>query len=185
MPIYKIVNNGKGMGGLMCPPGHWNHAYVVERYGSAQSREPSSIFSLDHAKDQDIRFPANIMNQAHKIMDEATLIQSENWVRNVYGYFRNMYVPESGSRSVDKLINSNTPIPGLVHAATAWIRDFFPDHQPRMDLIMNPGRGYGSWPCIKCGQRVQYAPKLDAHAVFGMDESGADCPRGGKHHVED
>lgn len=186
MSTYRIVKNGKGLGGFLCPPGHWNHTYVANEYRSGHDKEePSGIFSLDSVMDQDTVFPVSIRNQVQKIMDQSTLILSEKWVRYVYGFFVGIYVPESGDRKASELICSHTPVPGLVHAATAHIRDFFPDHQPREDLITYPGKGYGSWPCVKCGQKVQYEPRLDAHVVSGMGESGVDCPEGGKHHVED
>ncbi|MEV7675031.1 hypothetical protein [Streptomyces sp. NPDC088752] len=80
------------------------------------------------------------------------------------------------------------------HLAVMCIREYFPDHEPRTELIENPGKGYGAHPCTKCGQKVQYEAKFDAHAVVTtrMDGTGmthwsydTECPEGGAHTVED
>lgn len=79
------------------------------------------------------------------------------------------------------------------HLAVLGIRKYFPDHEPRLDLIDDPGNGYGSWPCTKCGERVQYAAKFDKPTKvtthIGGDgvtkwTYGTDCPKGGDHTTE-
>jgi hypothetical protein len=57
------------------------------------------------------------------------------------------------------------PINPERHLAVLCIREYFPDHEIRHDLIADPGNGYGSWPCMKCGERVQYDAKTDKLAV--------------------
>ncbi|MFD6934688.1 hypothetical protein ACFWAP_00835 [Streptomyces goshikiensis] len=78
------------------------------------------------------------------------------------------------------------------HAAVACIREYFPEHEPRLDLIADPSKGYGSWPCSKCGERVQYEAKFDAYAVVTTRLSGSgitqwfygrECTDGGAHTV--
>ncbi|MFL4491702.1 hypothetical protein ACJ6WD_10665 [Streptomyces sp. VTCC 41912] len=79
------------------------------------------------------------------------------------------------------------------HAAVSCVRQYFPGHQPRLDLIENPTKGYGSWPCSKCGERVQYEAKFDKHAVVttridgrGMTHwsYGLECADGEPHEVK-
>jgi hypothetical protein len=85
------------------------------------------------------------------------------------------------------------PIDPERHLAVLCIREYFPDHTPRLDLIENPGKGYGAYPCVKCGTRVQYEAKKDAHAgvttaisADGVTEwtYNVECPKGGGHVVE-
>ena len=66
------------------------------------------------------------------------------------------------------------------------MREYFPDHQPREDLIADPGTGYGSWPCVKCGKRVQYEARVNGFAeAVPSARNGlnyvTECPAGGQH----
>jgi hypothetical protein len=76
------------------------------------------------------------------------------------------------------------------HTAVAMIRDYYPLHRPRLDLIDNPRPTTG--PCLKCGQKVQYEGKLDKLAivstrmtVHGMTiwDYKTDCANGGDHAI--
>ena len=77
-------------------------------------------------------------------------------------------------------------LPPEHHLGYLCVREYFPDHQPRLNLIADPGHGYGAGTCSKCGQRVQYEARHDALCVV---TSGArwrydpDCPRGGQHEI--
>ena len=76
-----------------------------------------------------------------------------------------------------------------MHGAVALIREYFPEHAPRLDLIADPGHGYGEWLCDKCGERVQYEARLDALAKpirspsFGPTKYKTECSKGGAHEV--
>jgi len=70
------------------------------------------------------------------------------------------------------------------HLGYLCVQSYFPDHRPRTDLIADPGQGYGSWPCVKCGTRVQYEAREDAYAEVlpgARWRISIDCPAGGKH----
>lgn len=68
------------------------------------------------------------------------------------------------------------------HAAFLLVRRYFPDAEPRLDLIdLGSRNDYGTKPCLKCGGTVQYEARFDAYAVFG--ETSAACPKGGTHDV--
>lgn len=77
------------------------------------------------------------------------------------------------------------------HLAVLCIREYFPDHEPRLDLIDDPGDGYGASPCVKCGDRVQYEARLDklckvTTRMVGMMTHWTrdpECPKGGDHEV--
>ncbi|MFE6000408.1 hypothetical protein ACFQ6C_26665 [Streptomyces sp. NPDC056454] len=284
------INSTSGSNGFMCPPGHWNHTHSLEGYPTPRSRTVDMIASLDAVDEPGTDAPQHIIDAVNRIRSNATLVCSESWIRNVYGYFRNMYVPESGSRKAADLISHNpagiaaaqvrpvmeekhktaednrfrrvvngrrrgyevtakadgtkvyvyaladdgtrygalpileeyadalrdagftdvhiqdpqaTPtafVPERVaatvtdapeamdperHAAVALIRQYFPDHTPRVDLIENPGKGYGMYPCTKCGEKVQYEAKFDAHVTVSTHGTyGTDCPQGGAHTIE-
>jgi hypothetical protein len=299
---YKIKPGSSG--GFMCPPGHPNHSYEMVGYESPRHRTEIFAGSIGYALTEDFDGSPVIRDRVQRIMDAAELVESDLWVRSVYGYFRSMYVPASGDRNASNLINHNpaeiaadsaltvlreafegitepdanhpnphnyrrgvTPLYGrrrgfeitakadgsrvyvyaladdgsrydadhlkdyanaldwtgtftnprhepmcdahagrIVadvvnvpapmdperHAAVACIRQYFPDHTPRLDLIENPGKGYGSYPCDKCGESVQYEAKFDALAVVSTRLAGSgitqwsyktDCDKGGNHEV--
>ena len=101
-----------------------------------------------------------------------------------------VFVPERVRATVPVKVDRIDP---ARHLAVLCIREYFPDHEPRLALIDNPGKGYGSYPCTKCGESVQYEAKLDKRAkvTTRMDGSGmtqwtfaTDCPEGGDHVVD-
>jgi hypothetical protein len=183
---YRINRDGWGMGGFLCPPGHWNHFYVLEEYTSPRGRKVIGSFQLEYVFDVAAHADSGIKTQALRIMTDAPLADSDLWERYVYGYYRNMYLPEDGSLRADDLIrDSEHSLPAERHAAVASIRQYFPGHQPRLDLITDPGTGYGSWPCSKCGLRVQYEAREDALCVVRNTGPGwvrdPVCDHGGPH----
>jgi hypothetical protein len=75
------------------------------------------------------------------------------------------------------------------HLGFLCVREYFPDHEIRLDLIENPAAtrpGYGAHSCPKCGQKVQYEARCDAYVVVTVNIGGpwkynAECPGGGTH----
>lgn len=72
------------------------------------------------------------------------------------------------------------PQPDEHHLGYLMVKQFFPGHQPRTDLIKVPEGLYGTRECGKCHERVQYEARWDRWAKFG---SGPACPQGGDHEV--
>lgn len=136
--------------------------------------------SIDY-EGQDL--PVAIVARIARIKASATLVCSEPWLRHVYLYFRSMYAPESGSRRVDQAITdrANT-LPPERHLGFLTVREFFPDHEVRLDLI-TPGdiKGYGSYPCVHCKKRVQYEARIDGYQPFSGDKA---CTGGNIHSWE-
>ena len=166
--IYRITRDGQGMGGFLSPPGHPKYYYVLEEMRPSGRGKPLRTYSLDYVFDLD---NVAVKMQAGRILETAILVDSDLWERYVYGYFRHMYVPVGGSRNAADLVsNYRGELPAERHAAVVTIRKYFPDHAPRLDLIADPGHGYGSWPCIRCGARVQYEARHDALVAFGKSE---------------
>jgi hypothetical protein len=174
---YKISKNRQGSGGFLCPPGHPFHVYTA--VGMEGSREVA-WGSLDMILNDPDAEP-KVRARAQEIMDAAQLTCSEAWIRQVYGYFRNCYAPESGSRNVSECVvrrKDGPAIPDARHLAVLTVRQYFPDAAPRPELIADPGNGYGTRKCAKCGQTVQYEARFNAFAVYGR---GPGCPEGAQH----
>lgn len=167
------------MGGFLMPPGHPNHEYYVAEYVSPRGRRELGTYALASVTDSEW-IPAPVRARAQRILDGAELRCSELWVRNVYGYFRDMYLPESGSTNASDLVSDRAnQLPAESHAAVAWVRRFFPDHAPRTDLIADSRFCHGAYACVKCGKSVQYSARLDALAPF--ESASAVCESGGVH----
>lgn len=186
---YEIVE-GTGWGTFLRPPGHpdLHHKLIKPRSRS------ESVYNLDYALTDEANADPVLREEVRRIIDSAVLVESEAWVRSVYGYFKNMYAPESGDRNVSNAVSDPTnSLPPERHLAVLCVREYFPDHKPRTDLISDPGKGYGAWPCDKCGERVQYEARFDAYAIVRrrIDGSGmtiwkflTECGKGGKHAVD-
>jgi hypothetical protein len=164
---WHITRTGHGQGSFLCPPGHPAHVYSVIE---GPANNPRTSMSIESAAQEDW-VPQHIRERAAKIIANATLIESEGWLRHVYGYFRSMYLPESGERNVSTLLSAKRDeLPDERHAAVAAVREYFPDHAPRADLIADSYTGrklYGSYPCVHCAEAVQYEARVDGLAVFG------------------
>jgi hypothetical protein len=77
-------------------------------------------------------------------------------------------------------------LPAEHHLGYLCVRSYFPEHTPRLDLIADPGQGYGSYPCVKCGKPVQYEARVNGFAEAEPSARNGlnyvtDCPSGGKH----
>lgn len=316
---YKIVKGS--LGSLMCPPGHPRHSWTLEGHESTRHRNPMSIGAIDDALADDFDGSDAIKARVQKIFDEAELVCSELWIRQVYGYFRDSYAPEpkpgegydrnvshavthnraeiaagaarkaladyfseppydtdetngqgvtdpksyrDGSRKLLRAArrgwevtakrdgsevfvyaladngsrygslpileryaealedtgfadvriepvknepgvfvpervratnpNPPEPIDPARHLAVLCVRGYFPDHEPRLDLIEDPGKGYGMYPCTKCGQKVQYEAKFDKLAIVLTKVVAGrgtvwtyvtECAEGGDHTTEE
>jgi hypothetical protein len=124
-----------------------------------------------------------------------------------YSYFRNCYSPDgierdagklliigqpwhvdkgsrydSLNRSDEKLTAADPRVTPEHHAAYLLVKSYFPEAEPRLDLIADASGGYGQQPCRKCGQALQYEAKVDAYAE--AITAKRDCPKGGHHETE-
>ena len=183
-----------GAGGFMSPPGDAVHVWRVDVHTSnRRNARNTGIYSLDSIVSESW-VPAPVRERAAKLLAEAKREPSEMWIRSVYGYWRNMWSPDGVTRDAGKLsVGRPDGAPLDWHGAVMHIRQWFPDHEPREDLIADPGKGYGAFPCTKCGERVQYEARFDALAVVSTRLSGSgitqwsyatECPKGGAHTVD-
>jgi hypothetical protein len=187
MRTYKIVKDGQGSDGFLCPPGHWNHQYALHEYNGPRGRTVRGITGIQYALTEEADAAESVKSTVRRIMAAATLVCSEMYVRSVYGYFRHMYALESGSRDASDAVSDRTnSLPAERHLAVLCVREYFPEHAARVDLIEDAGHGYGSYPCVKCGERVQYEARIDALArVTSGHRWSYDpvCPADGGKHV--
>lgn len=174
---WHIDKDGQGMGGFLAPPGHHSLTYTL--WFGWTKRNAKAFCGLDGALDpaqaEMNEIPASIVASAQRIVAASVLACSEPWMRHVYQYMRSMYAPESGTRDVSKAVSDRTNgLPAERHLGFLAVRAHFPDHEPRVDLITGDYRGYGSWPCVHCGKRVQYEPRIDGFQPFNGDRSCSD-----------
>ena len=158
---YEIVSGEDGgTGSAFCPPGHPNHEYSIHGF-CGRRREADSIGSLQGFAESDEEGP--VAEEARRIMAAAELRCSEEWQRHVYSYFGGSYAPEEGVREVARAVRSGPP---ELHLGYLLVKSYFPDHEPRLDLIEAGTRYYGTRECLKCGKRVQYEGKIDGWMPF-------------------
>lgn len=202
---YRIIKGSSGS--FLCPPGHPNHFYEVRGARRGQiMRNPHTITSVDSAATDSEYLPTEIVRQARDLLAKAELVNSEDWQRHVYGYFRGSYSPDGNRGSAgdllivghkwyvdkgsqynslnksDEVLTADDPrvIPEH-HAAYLLIKEYFPDATPRLDLIADASGGYGQRPCAKCGKGIQYEAKVDRFAEAITCKLS--CPEGGEHEV--
>lgn len=175
---WHISDDGLGSGGFMSPPGHWNHRYTL--WHGWSYKHADFIGSIDY---DDEPLPEAIAARIAHIKASATLVCSEPWQRHVYLYFQHMYARESGNRVASMAITDHAnALPPERHLGFLMVREFFPDHEPRLDLIMPSDiKGYGSYPCVHCGKRVQYDARIDGYEPLSGDKA---CTDGNAHSWE-
>jgi len=176
-PVFIITQDG-GMGSFLCPPGDPMLRYsIIEKSSKSWNARTDGMYALDTDAEW---VSAGIRARAARMLAEAVRVESPAWVANIYGYFRNMWTVDGLMWTNTQALVSGRPadVPDDWHAAAVFIRKYFPDHVTRVDLIRDPGKGYGSYPCVKCDQRVQYEARYDALAIY---PHGVECAAGGQH----
>lgn len=164
--VFRIINDGQGMGCFLCPPGDPKHRYFIREMSSSRwNAYEVGAYALDTEAQW---VPEGIRRMAARMLGQAQRVESPAWVAHVYGYFRNMYAPEGQPWTTANGLLPGKPgeYPDDWHAGAVAVRRYFPEHVTRADLIRDPGRGYGSYPCVHCGERVQYEARVDALVIY-------------------
>lgn len=162
--VQIVHESGSGMGGFLSPPGAAVHEYRIEEWRGSRSQEAETSMSIEAINDEwSSWLPARIRNRARKILDSQAALCTDKWVESVYAYFRYCYSPDGEDRNVSNclIVKPNTekdvqegfgyvmgifgrdgwvelPPPPDTHLAVLFIRQYFPDHEPRTDLIATP-----------------------------------------------
>lgn len=161
----RLVNSGHGMGSFLDPPNSPQAQYEVHMwYGAHRTREADCIMSLEGAlKDPDV--PESIKRRIRKLFEDADMRPTEEWLSQVYGYFKNCYSPDGVDRNVSRCLivtlakqqpqregeryrvgsfgehaYGDDPPPIETSLAVIYVRHWFPDHEPRADLLI-----HGRW----------------------------------------
>jgi hypothetical protein len=149
-----VLRSGDGMGGFLNPPGDAEHDYSFAEYRGSRSRDYEGAMSLRGALTESW-VPAPVKATARRILSEHAGECTEEWLRSVYAYFRSCYSPDGADRNVTRsLIVKPAPDgdgyvvgpfgrdgrldslpPAEHHLAVLFVREFFPDHEPRTDLL--------------------------------------------------
>lgn len=133
------VDRTSGAGGFLTPPGHPEQTMHVQ---TDLSRRPENrgFVSLSHAANEASWLHPAVRDEAKRILQEREKDKKplsdpdvKDWTHQVLGYFRNMRIPESGSRNVPDL--KVDPSVDAVeqadqHAGVAYIRQYYPDYKP-------------------------------------------------------
>jgi hypothetical protein len=99
---YRIVHDGHGMGNFLCPPGHPNHTYIV-RSGCGTN---ASCYAVDYAITAP-GIPDGIREQARQLIADAPITTPEEWVHEVYAYFRYNYSPDGTDRNISHAVSTS------------------------------------------------------------------------------
>lgn len=148
-----VLETKDGMGGFLSPPGDPAHTYAFLEYRGSRSMDYETSMSVESAATEKW-VPARVRAKAKQILASAKRECTDEWVESIYRYFRNCYSPDGVDRNVSNclIVKPNPNGFGYVHGESGWleslppaehhlavlyIRKYFPDHEPRMDLIEN------------------------------------------------
>lgn len=121
---WKILSSG--MGNFLNPPGDAEHFYHVSH--------PRMLASLRAALESDI--PEKVLQVVRKLLDENKPVITEEWVEQVYRYFKHCYSPDGLDQTASNhIIDRTDSQPPENHLGYLHIREWFPEYQLRRDLI--------------------------------------------------
>lgn len=142
MTTFMIVT-GKGMGGFLNPPGHAEHTQSVHEYERGRDRGSMSLSYA--AGDETTWVPADFKARCKQALADNPGQFTDEWERVVYSYFRNCYSPDGVTRNTSNAtIGKNVSLPAEWHLAYMHVRHYFPDAKPRLDLIADLPKDYGT-----------------------------------------
>lgn len=191
--FYRFARGSSG--NFLDPPGSPQHDQHIEGWFTSEGKDARRRFyakrdeadlyaSLDYAlhpwSNTDV--PDSLKRQVQALFDKAELVCSERWQRSVYAYFHNSYSPDGENRNVGDAVIDDEEHPPEHHLGYLHVKSWFPDHEPRLDLIADGKGWWGTRECVKCGARCQYEAKVDAWVIF---QRGQKCEAGGVHVVND
>ena len=133
----RIVN--EGMGGFLNPPGDAEYNWSVRSVRSGRDNYSSLRYALTEP------YYVSIKADIERKLVENPPQFTTDWEQQVYAYFRNCYSPDGTERNVSVCVITspwyNCPrFNPRFHLAYLHIKKFFPDYEPNLDLIDNPGK---------------------------------------------
>ena len=99
---FRIIKGSQGS--FLDPPDSPTTKYsVVGWYSGHRTREPDASMSLDYAlSDPDV--PEVIKARIRKLYEDADMQPTEEWLAQVYSYFKNCYSPDGEDRNVSRCL---------------------------------------------------------------------------------
>lgn len=135
-----------GMGSFCTPEGHADRSnHIVEMRGG---HEMGSM-SITAAAEADY-LPARVKSTAQKILRLQSLNVTEEFISSCYAYFRNCYSPDGMNRSASSCLipgqncTPDKPLPPEHHLGYLMVKEYDPNHTPRLDLIENPPTSFSA-----------------------------------------
>ena len=181
------VDRTSGAGGFLTPPGHPEQAMHVQTDLNRRPENRGSA-SLSYAAQEATGLHPSVRDEAKRILqewekDKKPLSDPEvkDWTHQVLGYFRNMRIPESGSRNVSDLVvdpSVDSTESADRHAGVAYIRQYYPDYTPAKEDFEHAYWGRKPEKVMKHGDHDQ-----STHGHRGA-ESAATEPSGGRQRRE-
>lgn len=139
---WVLVRDGHGIGGFLTPPGHASQDYSVEEWRGSRSAEAETTMSVEYAIREEY-VPAKIRAACARVLKTNTGNITEEWTRSVYAYFRHCYSPDGIDRNVSHclIVKDDEQLPPAEHhLAYLHVREYDATHEPRLDLIADPGK---------------------------------------------
>lgn len=120
------------MGSFLDPPGSAQYDRHVEE---GPRDNPNSLMSLRGALDAEW-LPDGFKSQVQAILNAQNVECTEEWLQEVYRHFRHCYSPDGENRRADAcIIDKENNLPIERHLAVLYVRQWFPAHEPRTDLL--------------------------------------------------
>lgn len=145
--LYVLVNGGQG--GFLNPPGDMEHiAHIaMSQYGAIGPN--SDTISLRGALESWATYiPQEVKDAVTKLLNENPgNPKDEAWIRTVYNYFHDCYSLDGIDRDASKCEVINEAKQPLLYASLSfenrarhlgylYVKQFDPEHYPRMSLIL-------------------------------------------------
>ena len=147
---YYLVNSG--MGGFLNPPSHPEHTYSIQEFRGGHE---CGSYSLSAAASE-MYLPAQVRGTAKGVLKRWKAGTPDSaWVHSVYNYFRHCYSKDGVSTNVNNgstitfgkfwgNAEQEADMPPTHHLGYLYVKSFYPDHEPDLNLIANDGP-LGSW----------------------------------------
>jgi|SRR5215469_2873528 len=120
----------------------------------------------------------------HKCACRQTFKSQQALIGHIAGKRRDL--PGRTGQLLHHQTTPSKPLPPEYHLGYLLVKEYFPGEQPRLDLIADPGEGYGAHKCAKCGEHVQYESRHDAFCVVKTQPWSYNpvCPADGGRHTD-
>jgi hypothetical protein len=148
---YYLVNDG--MGGFLNPPSHPEHTYSIQEFRGGHE---VGSYSLSAAIEYEW-MPGAVRGTAKGVLKRWQAGEIDPaWMHSVYNYFRHSYSKDGINTNVNDRENMVTYgkfwdnaeqeqyTDPSHHLGYMYIKKFYPEHKPNLELIQNDGP-LGSW----------------------------------------